>query len=51
LILTSNEKRKEEVKDKTLEREVEKVAARAEALEKEISNIKYTLNKNTECKQ
>jgi UDP-N-acetyl-D-mannosaminuronate dehydrogenase len=40
LILKSNEKRKEEVKDKTVKAEVEKVAARAEALEKELTGQK-----------
>jgi UDP-N-acetyl-D-mannosaminuronate dehydrogenase len=36
LILKSNEKRKEEIKDKSIQKEVEKVAARADALEKEL---------------
>jgi UDP-N-acetyl-D-mannosaminuronate dehydrogenase len=36
LILTSNEKRKEEIKDKSVQKEVEKVSKRAEALEKEL---------------
>ena len=36
LILKSNEKRKEEVKDKTIEAEVQKVAERAEAVEEEL---------------
>ena len=40
LILKSNKKRKEEVKDKTVEAEVKKVAARAEALEKELTGQK-----------
>ena len=40
LILESNEKRKKEVKDKTVKAEVEKVAARAEALEKELTGQK-----------
>ncbi len=40
LILESNEKRKEEVKDKTVKLEVQKVAARAEALEKELTGQK-----------
>ena len=40
LILESNEKRKKEVKDKTIKAEVEKVAARAEALEKELTGQK-----------
>ena len=37
LILQSNEKRKEEVKDKAVEAEVKKVTARAEALQKELT--------------
>jgi UDP-N-acetyl-D-mannosaminuronate dehydrogenase len=37
LILTSNEKRKEEIKDKSAKKEVEKVSKRAEALEKELT--------------
>ncbi len=37
LILDSNEKRKEEIKDKTVKAEAEKVAARAEALETELT--------------
>lgn len=40
LILESNEKRKEEIKDKTVKAEAEKVAARAEALEKELTGQK-----------
>jgi UDP-N-acetyl-D-mannosaminuronate dehydrogenase len=36
LILASNEKRKEEIKDKSVQKEVEKVSKRAEALEKEL---------------
>jgi UDP-N-acetyl-D-mannosaminuronate dehydrogenase len=40
LILESNEKRKKEVKDKTVKAEVEKVAARAEALEKDLTGQK-----------
>ncbi len=40
LILESNEKRKKEVKDKTVKAEVEKVAARVEALEKELTGQK-----------
>ena len=35
LILKSNQKRKEELKDKTVQKEAEKIAHRAEALEKE----------------
>ncbi len=40
LILESNEKRKDEVKDKMVEAEVKKVAARAEALEKDLTSRK-----------
>jgi UDP-N-acetyl-D-mannosaminuronate dehydrogenase len=40
LILESNEKRKEEVKDKAIKSEVAKVAARAVALEKELAGDK-----------
>jgi UDP-N-acetyl-D-mannosaminuronate dehydrogenase len=40
LILESNEKRKKEVKDKTIKAEVEKVALRAEALEKDLTGQK-----------
>jgi UDP-N-acetyl-D-mannosaminuronate dehydrogenase len=36
LILKSNQKRKEELKDKTVQKEAEKIANRAEALEKEL---------------
>jgi hypothetical protein len=36
LILESNEKRKEEIKDEDLEREVEKIKKRAGAVEKEL---------------
>ena len=36
LILKSNEKRKEEIKDKSVQKEVEKVSKRAKALEKEL---------------
>jgi UDP-N-acetyl-D-mannosaminuronate dehydrogenase len=36
LILKSNEKRKEEIKDKTVQKEVEKIAKRADAIEKEL---------------
>jgi UDP-N-acetyl-D-mannosaminuronate dehydrogenase len=36
LILKSNENRKEEIKDKSVQKEVEKVSKRAEALEKEL---------------
>ena len=40
LILESNEKRKEEIKDKTIKAEAEKVAARAEKLEKDLTRQK-----------
>jgi UDP-N-acetyl-D-mannosaminuronate dehydrogenase len=40
LILTSNEKRKEEIKDKTVKAEADKVAARALALEKDLAGPK-----------
>jgi hypothetical protein len=46
LILASNEKRKEEVKDETVEAEVEKVAARVDDLEKELIRQK---GKSQEC--
>jgi len=36
LILKSNQKRKEELKDRTVQKEAEKIAKRAEALEKEL---------------
>ncbi len=51
LILKSNEKRKEEVKDKTVKAEVQKVAARAEALEKELmeQKSKETSKSQEEC--
>ncbi|MCW4046492.1 MAG: GDP-mannose dehydrogenase [Candidatus Bathyarchaeota archaeon] len=39
LILKSNEKRKEELKDKTIEKEVEKVAEKAKTLEKELAEL------------
>jgi len=45
LILKSNEKRKEEIKDKTIRAEAEKVAARAEALEQDLTKSKS----NNEC--
>ena len=47
LILKSNEKRKKEVEDKTVKAEVQKVAARAEALEKELTGQKSRSQK--EC--
>ena len=40
LILKSNEKRKEEIKDKTINAEAEKVAARAEALQQDLTKSK-----------
>ncbi len=40
LILESNEKRKEEIKDKDVKAEAEKVAARAESLEKDLTGKK-----------
>jgi len=40
LILESNEKRKEEIKDKTVKEEADKVAARAIRLEKELAGPK-----------
>jgi hypothetical protein len=36
LILKSNQKRKEEIKDKAVQKEAEKIAKRAAALEKEV---------------
>jgi hypothetical protein len=42
LILKSNELRKVEIKDKTIKAEADKVAARAEALEKELTGQKST---------
>jgi UDP-N-acetyl-D-mannosaminuronate dehydrogenase len=48
LILESNEKRKEEIKDKAVKAEVAKVAARAGALEKELAGEK---NESTEPQQ
>ena len=48
LILKSNEKRKEEIKDKTIRAEAEKVAARAEALENELTGQK-SMKKTSEC--
>ncbi len=43
LILKSNERRKEEIKDKDVKAEAEKVAARAEVLEKELTGQKNQL--------
>jgi UDP-N-acetyl-D-mannosaminuronate dehydrogenase len=42
LILKSNEKRKKEVKDKSIKKEVEKVSKRAKALEKELMSKSIT---------
>lgn len=42
LILESNEKRKEEIKDEEVRREVEKVRKRVEALEKWFAKGAYT---------
>ena len=49
LILKSNEKRKEEVKDKAVQAEVEKVAARAVALEKELAGEKNEFTEPQQC--
>ncbi len=46
LILESNEKRKQEIKDKSIQAEAEKVKARAEALETEIT---HQTSKSEEC--
>jgi hypothetical protein len=43
LILKSNERRKEEIKDKAVKDEADKVAARAEVLEKELTGHKNQL--------
>lgn len=43
LILKSNEKRKEEIKDKSVQKEVEKVSRRAKTLEKELMDKMTTL--------
>ena len=40
LIMKSNEKRKEEIKDKTIRAEAEKIAERAEALEQSLTKNK-----------
>ena len=42
LILESNEKRKKEVEDKSIQKEVEKVSKRAKALEKELMSKRIT---------
>ena len=48
LILTSNEKRKEEIKDPNVKAEAEKVAKRAEALQNNLTMHKAeTTNKKT----
>ncbi len=49
LILKSNEKRKEEVKDKVVQAEVAKVAARAVALEKELAGEKNEFTEPQQC--
>lgn len=43
LILKSNEKRKEEIKDENVKKDVEKIKKRVEALEKLINERKYSL--------
>ena len=51
-ILISNEKRKEEIKDKTVKAEADKVAARAIALEKQIAgdkNVVLDQKQPSEC--
>ena len=49
LILKSNAKRKEEVKDKTVKAEVAKVAARAGALEKELAGERNESKEPQQC--
>ena len=49
LILKSNEKRKEEVKNKDVKKEVAKVAARAVALEKELAGEKNETTEPNQC--
>jgi UDP-N-acetyl-D-mannosaminuronate dehydrogenase len=49
LILKSNEKRKEEVKDEAVREEVAKVAARAVALEKELAGAKNEMTEPNQC--
>jgi UDP-N-acetyl-D-mannosaminuronate dehydrogenase len=49
LILKSNEKRKEEVRDKAVLAEVKKIAARAAALEKELAGEKNESAKPEQC--
>jgi UDP-N-acetyl-D-mannosaminuronate dehydrogenase len=49
LILKSNEQRKEEIKDRTVKTEADKVATRAEALEKELTGQKSTPNKKNQA--
>jgi UDP-N-acetyl-D-mannosaminuronate dehydrogenase len=49
LILKSNERRKEEVKDQTIQAEVKKVAARAIALEKELAGEKNESAEPQQC--
>jgi len=49
LILKSNERRKEEVKDEDVKAEVAKVAARAVALEKELAGEKNEITEPNQC--
>ncbi len=49
LILKSNEKRKEEIKDPTVKAEAKKVAARAQSLEKELTEQKNESPKQHDC--
>jgi hypothetical protein len=49
LISESNEKRREEVKDKAVQGEVKKVAARAIALEKELAGEKNESAEPQQC--
>jgi hypothetical protein len=49
LILKSNEKRNEEVKDESVKAEVAKVAARAVALEKELAGEKNETTEPEQC--
>jgi hypothetical protein len=49
LILKSNEQRKEEIKDKTIKAEADKVAARVEDLEKELTGQNSTSSKKNQA--
>jgi UDP-N-acetyl-D-mannosaminuronate dehydrogenase len=49
LILKSNEQRKEEIKDKNIKAEADKVAARAEDLENELTGQKSTSSKKNDA--